>query len=89
MSKVSPKQLKDGISSNALIKFNITKDGTAREAVCTAQFEEADIIPMIDGLLSRLHTNQTCLTKIRAVMNNKADSDAEKIEAIQALLSPL
>ena len=87
VSRVSPSELEDGIRSNALIRFNITKDGIERQAVCTAQFEEDDIIPMIGGLLTRLKVNQDCLAKIKATVGDKTLSEKDKLLAIQAAMS--
>ena len=87
VSRVTPEQLEDGIKSDALIRFNVTKDGVERQAVCTAQFESDDIIPMIGGLLARLSANQQCLAKVKATMNDKTLSEKDKLLAIQAAMS--
>jgi hypothetical protein len=86
VSRVPAEQLEEGIRSKALIRFNITKEGYERQAVCTAQFEDGDIIPMISGLLARLNANQNCIKKIQATMNSKSLSDEEKLLSIQDAL---
>jgi hypothetical protein len=87
VSRIPPEQLEEGIRSKALIRFNITKDGVERQAVCTAQFEDADIVPMIDGLVSRLKLSQECLGKIRKAMDDKEATDKEKLAVIKSALT--
>ena len=87
VSRIKPEELEEGIRSDALIQFNITKDGYERQATCTVQFEEADMIPMISGLLSRLTKQQECLTKIKGIMEDNSTNKEQKIEAIQSALS--
>ena len=87
VSRVKPEQLEKGISSKARIRFNVTKRLYERQAVCTAQFEEADLIPMISGLLSRLTSQQEGLGKIKEIMGDKSTNNDQKIAAIQAALS--
>ena len=87
VSRVLPDQLEEGIRSNALMQFNITKEAVERQAVCTAQFEDGDLIPMVAGLLSRVKGNQECLAKIRAAMKDKSTDDKGKLLVIQAALS--
>lgn len=89
VSRVPPDQLEEGIRSKALIRFNITKDGYERQAVCTAQFEDDDVIPMIGGLLARLKLNQECLGKIRAAMDSNKLSETEKLLNIRAALAAI
>lgn len=87
VSQIKPEELEEGIRSNALIRFNVTKDGYERQAVCTAWFEEGDVIPMISGLLSRLTRQQECLGKIREIMDDESTSKDQKVDAIEAALS--
>jgi hypothetical protein len=89
VSRVPPEQLEEGIRSKALIRFNITKEGNERQAVCTAQFEDGDIIPMISGLLARLNANQDCIKQIQATMKVKSLSAQDKLLRIQHSLSGL
>jgi hypothetical protein len=86
VSQITPEILEEGIRSDSLIKFNITKDGYEREAVCTVRFEEADLIPMINGLLSRLTRQQERLKKIKDLMNDKETSDNQKVTAVKMTL---
>lgn len=86
VAQVSPEKLVEGITSDALIQFNITKEANERQAICTAQFEEHDLIPMISGLLTRLTTQIELLTKIKAIIANHSMDDDDKIEAIRNLL---
>lgn len=87
VSSVPPEQLEASIRSKALIRFNITKDGFERQAVCTTWFEDADIVPMIDGLVSRLKLGQEALSKIREAITNKELSDSQKLAAVTAALA--
>jgi hypothetical protein len=89
VSRVKPEELQEGIRSKALIRFNITKEGYERQAVCTTQFEDADIVPMIDGLVFRLKMGQEALAKIRDAMENKELSDSQKLAAVNAALVEL
>lgn len=89
VSRVPPEQLEEGIRSKALIRFNITKDGYERQAVCTTQFEDADIIPMIDGLVFRLKLGQEALAKMREAMDNKDFSESQKLAAVKSALAML
>ena len=82
---VQPEKLEEGIRSQALIRFNISKEVNDRQAVCTVRFEETDIVPMISGLLVRLSTQQVLLTKITSIMSGTKTSD-EKVKAIQAAM---
>ena len=87
VSRVSAEQLEDGMKSGALITFNITKDGTERHSVCTAKFEDDDLIPMIGGLLSRLKASQDCLARIRIAVNDAALNDKDRLIELKAALS--
>jgi hypothetical protein len=89
VARISPKALEAGVREKANIQFNITKNGTKREAVCTAVVEEADLIPMASGLLARLTLQQECLRKIKEIMSDKSSSDEEKVKAIQTALSAI
>ena len=86
VSQIKPNELEEGIKSNALIQFNITKDGYERQAVCTALFEDDDYIPMINGLLSRLNKQQECLSAIKVVMDEGLIANDEKISLIRKAL---
>jgi len=86
VSHITADQLEDGIKSNSLIQFNITKDGPERQAVCTVRFEESDIVPMVRGLLVRLQNGQECLAEIKNTLNDKELSEKAKIAAIKKAL---
>ena len=87
VSRVSASALEEGIRSNALIRFNVTKDGYERQAVCTAQFEDTDVIPMISGLLSRLNTQQTRLATIKEIMMDEKTTTDQKLAAVKVALA--
>ncbi len=85
VASVSASALEAGIRSKAHITFNITKDGKQREAVCTAVFEDKDLVPVANGLLARLAMQQECLALIKTAINSDA-SDDDKLTTIgQAL----
>ncbi|WPG36733.1 hypothetical protein [Variovorax sp. EBFNA2] len=86
VSTITSKQLEAGVKSGALIRFNVTKDGPERQSVCTARFEDADLMPMINGLVAHLAGQQTKLAEVRAVVSGKNLSDETKIEKITAIL---
>lgn len=86
VSRITPEQLEKGIQSSATIRFNITKDGLERQAVCTAQFEDADLVPMMSGLLGRLGKQQKCLADISAVMNDDTVAPELKLRKIAGFL---
>jgi hypothetical protein len=79
VSRVKPAELEKGVRDKALIKFNITKDGYERQAVCTAQFEEDDLVPMINGLVARLSGQQGTIKEIKKIIANKTTTDAQKL----------
>jgi hypothetical protein len=83
--RISPAQLRKGIEDDALIRFKIGKNAKERHAVCTAKFEDDDIVPIMAGLLARLEAHQTCLAKIRAVLK-EAGTPESKIKAVQKAL---
>lgn len=86
VSRVGPSELEDGIRSNALFRFNITKDGGERFAVCTARFDDEDIVPMISGLLSRLERQQSWLKSVKESLIDASKDDGQKLESIRAAL---
>ncbi len=89
VAKVSPEELEKGVREKARMAFNISKDGVYREAVCTAIFEDSDLVPVANGLLARLALQQTTITKIQKIVSDKNTSDDEKIQKITTALSRL
>ncbi|EHA1127673.1 hypothetical protein FG475_21835 [Vibrio navarrensis] len=89
VSRVSSKDLEAGIRDGKFIKFNITKEGYERQAVCTAKFEKEDLIPMMGGLLSHLSVQQKCLSDIVSVVKNNVLSREEKMKQIEALIEEI
>lgn len=86
VARVGPSDLQNGIRSNALIRFNITKDGSERLAVCTARFDDEDIVPMISGLLARLERQQSWLKAVKESLNDDSKDDRQKLESIRSAL---
>jgi hypothetical protein len=89
VAQISPEALEKGVRQKAHIRFNITKDGRQRAAVCTAVFEDADLVPVAKGLLARLASQQDCLSAIRAVVAEVALSDSLKLKRIKEEVSKL
>ena len=87
VSTISPAQLEKGVKSGAWIQFNITKDGFERQAICTAKFDEADLVPMVNGLVSRLATQQGELAEVKKLLQLKSLTDEQKVARIKAALN--
>lgn len=85
VAKVKPEKLEEGVRSKSLIRFNISKEGNDRQAVCTVQFEDADIVPMMRGLLARLTANQELFTEIADCLSKESSSD-HKVSVIRLAL---
>jgi hypothetical protein len=88
VATVTPKKLEEGVREKARMTFNITKDGTVREAVCTAIFEDSDLVPMANGLLARLALQQESIAQIKKIVEEKI-GDIEKLQKIKAVLEKL
>lgn len=89
VAKVSADELERGVREKSRMTFNITKDGTVREAVCTAIFEDSDLVPVANGLLARLALQQTCIAKIKKITEDETTTNEDKIQKIAAALSKL
>lgn len=89
VSRISPEQLEEGIRSKSQIRFNITKEAVFRQAVCTAVFEEEDLLPMAGALIDRLQASQSALSEIKKVCGAIDLDDSEKVIAIKAALLQL
>lgn len=89
VAKVSPEELEKGVREKARMTFNISKDGVLREAVCTAIFEDSDLVPVANGLLARLALQQTCIAKVQKIVGDKATTNDEKIQKISTALAKL
>lgn len=87
VSCIEPNDLKDGIIEKSHIKFNITKNAVERQSICTAIFEESDMIPMLDGLICKLKLGQEILIEIKSITSNKELSAEEKIASIKKSLT--
>ena len=83
VSSITPEELQQSISEGSYIRFNITKEANERQAVCTAHFENKDIIPMINGIISKLFTQQSALTEVKKILKKNKLTDSQKIIAIQ------
>ena len=89
VSRIRPEQLQEGVRSNSYIRFNISKDGVWRQAVCTAVFEEEDLLPMASALLDRLQASQNALSEIKRLCNADDIDDPGKVRAIESILRKL
>ncbi|HKV42545.1 MAG TPA: hypothetical protein VJX67_25310 [Blastocatellia bacterium] len=98
VAEIQPKVLEKRINSEYVsIEFSVTKDKAAeRQAICRVGFEDADLIAMINGFLSRLTSQNKSLAKeheelreILAIVEDDLELDtsaAEKIAAIRLVL---
>ena len=89
VSEISPEDLENSIAKDSYIRFNITKEINERQAVCTARFDSKDIVPMVNGVMSKLELQQTALSKIKKIMTKSAFSDKKKIEEIQKVIETI
>lgn len=89
VAKIGPEELEKGVREKARMTFNITKDGTVREAVCTAIFEDSDLVPVANGLLARLALQQACIAKIKKITEDNVTTNDEKIQKIMTALAKL
>jgi len=72
---VSPAALKKSIDSNGSFRFNITKEGYERQAVCTAQFSNLDLVEITKATANRLQFLQGAVDLIEKVNNSKQDNN--------------
>ena len=89
VSRITPEQLAEGIKDNAQIRFNVTKDGLERQAVCTAQFEDGDFVPMISGLVERLGRHKQHLTQIATIVKDPTLKNDQKVLRIAGIVNAL
>lgn len=90
VSSVSPEKIESSIRDGSIITFNISKDAASeRQAVCTAHFESEDFVPMINGLMAKLKSQQTAFLEIKSVMKNKELGASEKLQKIHEAISDL
>lgn len=82
VAEIPPTKLEEWVRTSALFQFNISKESNQRQAVCTAKFEEADMIPMIQGLLARLSAQQLSIAKIRDIVSHGTMDSDEKVREI-------
>lgn len=80
---VKPEALERSLKNESAIQFFINKDAKTRHSICTAAFEPEDIIPMINGLLSKLKTHQFILTEIREKLNKSQLNDKDLLNSIR------
>lgn len=86
VAKVEPSELEKRVKEQRPVQFNITKDGAERHAVCTLQFEDADIIAMHSGLLARLQALTACLCEVEELAG-QYEMDAEvRVDEIQKVI---
>lgn len=89
VSQVKPEELEKGISEKAYITFNISKDYVERQSICTTQFEDEDIVPMIRGLLSRLSLQQSAIVSIKKILKDTVMDSAAKLTNIESQIEKL
>jgi len=79
VSRIEAEDLAKAVGSRMPLRFNITKNGYDRQSVCTIYFEEADLIPMVEGLLERLRSALQTVNEIREIANSDDQTDTEKL----------
>jgi len=89
VSSIPSEKLEASIRDGTYIKFNITKDINERQAVCTAHFDNEDIVPMINGLMSKLKSQQTALLEIKKIMANQEQNNDAKLDEISKIVKQL
>jgi hypothetical protein len=88
VSEVDANQLTECVSSKARIRFNITKDGADRRAVCTAELDDADILALFEGVLARFRGMQECLASISRILSKHELGFEQQIYAIEKIIAP-
>ena len=83
VSKITPEKLESSIKSDSYIRFNISKDSHERQSVCTVRFDEEDIVPMINGLMSRLISQ---LSRIREIMEDDEVGETDTLSEIESII---
>jgi hypothetical protein len=83
---IPPEKLEASIRDGSIIEFNISKEANERQAKCTVYFDNEDIIPMINGLMSRLKSQQTALLEMNAVMKNQEMIEDAKLETVNEII---
>lgn len=86
---IPPEELEASIRDGSIIEFNISKDANERQAKCTVYFDQEDIIPMINGLMSKLKSQQTALLEMNAVMKNQELTEDVKMEKVNEIIEKL
>lgn len=89
VSSIPSEKLEASIRDGTYIKFNITKDNNERQAVCTAFFDNEDIVPMINGLMSKLKSQQMALLEIKKIMANQEQNKDAKLDEISKIVKQL
>lgn len=90
VAKVSPDALEVALREKSPIQFNVTKTyGAEKESVCTAFFEEADLLPMMRGLLGRMEKQQARVARIRKLVGDPKLTDAVKLQKITSEIARL
>jgi hypothetical protein len=83
---VSSEKLEESITSGSRFEFNITKDGWQRKAICNAFFEDDDIVPIVNGVMSKLKIQQEKLKEISKILKNIEINNDDKIALIKNIL---
>lgn len=87
VSTITPEQLERSIKDGVFIQFNITKEINQRQSVCTVKFE--DIVPMINGLMSKLKEQQNVLSQIQRTLKKGHQSESEQLIEIRKIANNL
>ena len=84
---VSSETLKESIAANKPFEFNISKkDAFDRKSICTAIFEDDDIVPIVNGVISKLKIGEEKLKRIHSIVYHSDFEDNQKIALIKEVL---
>ena len=86
VDNISSAKLEESIKSGSRFEFNITKDGYLRRAVCNAFFEDDDIVPIVNGVMSKLKIQQEKLKNIGEIIKNQELDNEEKVKLVKKVL---
>ena len=86
VAHIKPEELESAIGIGTKLEFTIDKDAIEKSSICTAFFEDDDIVPIIRGVLIRLLDQQRQLRKIKEIVDDKSIHHAKKISDIQTAL---
>lgn len=82
VANVAPEKLEEALKNDRTFSFNINKDASERQSICTVQFEDNDLIPILNGIAVRLQRQQSVLSEIAKITQDREVTDVQKIGKI-------